>query len=127
MLATKFFSSSHDEDYEAPWLQNPTTYKRSSFFKRKMNWGKLVTGHNMLDQKPLLHVASSVMTLKIILIYVQGSEKRKPKQIYTDMCEISSKKLSFVIQDRQVIYQAVVEHQAEDPFQMLSIKLGVEL
>ena len=37
MLATKFFSSSHDEDHEAPWLQNPTVYKHSSFFKRKMN------------------------------------------------------------------------------------------
>ena len=37
MLAIKFFSSSHDEDHEAPWLQNPTVYKHSSFFKRKMN------------------------------------------------------------------------------------------
>ena len=37
MLAAKFFSSSHDEDHEAPWLQNPTVYKHSSFFKRKMN------------------------------------------------------------------------------------------
>ena len=27
----------HDEDHEALWLQNPTTYKHSSFFKRKMN------------------------------------------------------------------------------------------
>ena len=37
MLAAKFFSSSHDEDHEAPWLQNPTVYKHNSFFKRKMN------------------------------------------------------------------------------------------
>ena len=37
MLATKSFSLSHDEDHEAPWLQNPTVYKHSSFFKRKMN------------------------------------------------------------------------------------------
>ena len=37
MLATKFFSSSHDEDYETPWSQNPTVYKHRSFFKRKMN------------------------------------------------------------------------------------------
>ena len=27
----------HDEDHETPWLQNPTVYKHSSFFKRKMN------------------------------------------------------------------------------------------
>ena len=27
----------HDEDHEAPWLQNPTANRRSSFLKRKMN------------------------------------------------------------------------------------------
>ena len=37
MLTTKLFSSSHDEDHEAPRLQNPTVYKHSNFFKRKMN------------------------------------------------------------------------------------------
>ena len=37
MLAAKFFSSSHDEDHEVSWLQNPTVYKHSSFFKKKMN------------------------------------------------------------------------------------------
>ena len=37
MLAAKFFNLSHDEDHETPWLQNPTMYKHSSFFKRKMN------------------------------------------------------------------------------------------
>ena len=37
LLATKFFSSSHDEDREAPWLQNLTVHKHSSFFTRKMN------------------------------------------------------------------------------------------
>ena len=37
MLAVKFFSSSHDEDHETSWLQNPTVYKYSIFLKRKMN------------------------------------------------------------------------------------------
>ena len=37
MLAAKFFSSSYDEDQEAPWSQSPSVYKHSSFFKRKMN------------------------------------------------------------------------------------------
>ena len=37
MLDAKFFSSSHDEDQEAPWSQKPTMYKHNSFFKRKMN------------------------------------------------------------------------------------------
>ena len=32
MLAAKFFNSSHNEDHEAPWLQNPTVYKHSNFF-----------------------------------------------------------------------------------------------
>ena len=40
LLATKFFSSSHNENHEAPWSQNPTVYKHSSFFTRKMNQGK---------------------------------------------------------------------------------------
>ena len=37
MLAAKLFSSSHDEDHETLWLQNPTVYKHNSFFKRKVN------------------------------------------------------------------------------------------
>ena len=37
MLTAKFFSSSNDEDYETPWLQNPMVYKHNSFFKRKMS------------------------------------------------------------------------------------------
>ena len=37
MLAAKFFSSSHNQDYETPWSQSPTVYKHRSFFKRKMN------------------------------------------------------------------------------------------
>ena len=40
MLAAKFFSSSHDEDHETLWSQNPNVYKYSSFFKRKMNYSK---------------------------------------------------------------------------------------
>ena len=27
MLIVKFFNSSHNEDHETPWLQNPTVYK----------------------------------------------------------------------------------------------------
>ena len=37
MLAVKFFNSSHDEDHDVAWSQNPTVYKHSSFFKRKTN------------------------------------------------------------------------------------------
>ena len=37
MLVAKFFSSSHDEDHETPWLQNSMVYKHSNFLNRKMN------------------------------------------------------------------------------------------
>ena len=37
MLAAKFFSSSHDEDPEEAWLQNPTMHKHSNFFTTTMN------------------------------------------------------------------------------------------
>ena len=37
MLVAKFFSSSHDEDHEVPWSQNPKVYKHRNFFKKKMN------------------------------------------------------------------------------------------
>ena len=37
MLAAKFFSSLHDEDHKAPWLQNPMVYKHINFLNRKMN------------------------------------------------------------------------------------------
>ena len=40
LLAAKFFSSSHNKDQEAPWLQNPTVHKHNSFFTRNMNQGK---------------------------------------------------------------------------------------
>ena len=39
----------NDEDHETPWLQNPTAYKHSSFFKRKMNKSNFVSDHNMLN------------------------------------------------------------------------------
>ena len=37
LLATNFFSSSHDEDLEDAWSQNPTVHKHSNFYTRKMN------------------------------------------------------------------------------------------
>ena len=37
ILAAKFSNSSHNEDYEAPWLPNPMVYKYSSSLNRKMN------------------------------------------------------------------------------------------
>ena len=39
-------------------------------------------------------------TLKIILIYVEGYEKRKPKHVSTDWSEVRSEKLIFINFDR---------------------------
>ena len=36
-----------NEDQEAPWLQNPTAYKHSNFFKKKDELGQIASGHNM--------------------------------------------------------------------------------
>ena len=52
------------------------------------------------DKKLLHSVASTVMTLKIILIYVWGYEKRKPKHVYMDWSEIRFEKLIYVNLDR---------------------------
>ena len=35
MLAAKFFSSSHDENYEVAWSQNPIVYKTQQLFHEK--------------------------------------------------------------------------------------------
>ena len=49
----------------------------------------------------LHQVSSSLTALKIIIIYVYGCEKKKrPKQVYTDMCKIKSGKLIVINLDR---------------------------
>ena len=49
-------------------------------------------------------LASAVMALKIILIYVYGCEKRKPKHILTDWMKNSSEKPNFINLNRYLIY-----------------------
>ena len=59
--------------------------------------------------KTLLHtraIVQPLIALKIILIYVQGCEKRKTKHILTDWNEIKSEKLIFINLNRYSIYQA---------------------
>ena len=50
-----------------------------------------------------------VTTLKIILIYVYGYEKRKSKYIFTDWNEIRTENLIFIIFDKYPIYRAAVK------------------
>ena len=81
--------------------------------EQKVELGQIVFGHNMLVKNlciKLKSLALAVMALKIILIYVQGCEKRKPKQIYMDWSEIRTENMIFVNLDRQVIYRVAVEH-----------------
>ena len=87
--------------------------------EEKDELGQIVSGHNMLVKNlciKLHSLASAVTALKIILIYVQGCEKRKPKHVYMNWSEIKSEKRIFLNLDRQVIYRVAVEHQAKVAF-----------
>ena len=87
--------------------------------EEKDELGKIVSGHNMLVKNlciKLHSLVSALTALKIILIYVQGCEKRKSKHVYTDWSEIRFEKLIYVNLDRQVIYRAAVEHRAKAAF-----------
>ena len=66
----KFFSSSHNEDHEVPWLQNPTVYKHNNFFKRKMNWCKICLQSQFAWTQLCFTFAQPLTALKTILIYV---------------------------------------------------------
>ena len=52
----------------------------------------------------LCNYASPFTALKIIFIYVQGYEKRKPKHTFTDWIKISSEKLNFININKYLIY-----------------------
>ena len=106
-MAAKFFSSSNNEDQEAPWLQNPWRKDAVAFTENVMNQGNFVSGHNMHVTTIMTTFASLVMTLKIILIYVQECEKRTPTQILKDMRVIRSGISNFVIFNRYSFYRAL--------------------
>ena len=60
-----------------------------------------------------VQLVSPLTTLKIILLYVQGYEKRKPKHILTDWMKNRTENLSFINLDKYPIYQATVGPRAE--------------
>ena len=71
--------------------------------EEKDELGQIVFGHNMLVKNlciKLHSLVSTVTALKIILIYVQGCEKRKPKHVYMDWMKIRTENLIFVNLDR---------------------------
>ena len=65
--------------------------------------GQIVSDYNMLLKNLYikLHLlASAMMALKIIFIYVYGCKKRKPKHVYMDWGEIKIENLIFLNLDR---------------------------
>ena len=60
MLAAKFFSSSHDEDREAPWLQNPTCTKTAASSQERWTKENSISGHNLFEQTLLNTCATRV-------------------------------------------------------------------
>ena len=76
-------------------------------------WTRAYVSDSQYACEKLLHwVASVVTALKTILIYVSGCEKRKPKHLFTNWCEIKSEKMIFINLDRYPICRVAVEHQA---------------
>ena len=77
----------------------------SNFFTRMMNQGKtfsLVT--NCLNKlcSTLVQLAYALTALKIIILYVQGQKKRRPKHIITDWNQNRTEILFFIKLDRQL-------------------------
>ena len=100
ILAANIFSSSNNEDLEAPWLQNPWGKDTVASTKNIMNKGNFVFGHNMRVTTIATTFASLLTALKMILIYVKRYEKRNPTQMLMDMCDIRSEIFNFIILDR---------------------------
>ena len=50
LLAAKFFNSSHDEDREAPWLQNLRCTNTVASSQERWIKANSVSGHNLLKQ-----------------------------------------------------------------------------
>ena len=61
----------------------------------------------------LVQLVSPFTALEIILIYVQGCEKRKPKHTFMDWMKIWTENLNFINLDRYPIYWATVEPRVE--------------
>ena len=73
MLAAKFFSSSHNKDQEAPWLQKPYGVQTQQLLQEKEELGQILSPVTNCMNKTLIYTCATVLSLtvlKIILIYV---------------------------------------------------------
>ena len=71
--------------------------------EEKNELGQIVSDHNMPVNNfciKLHSLALAVTVLKIILIYAKSCEKRKPKHVYIDLCEIRFENLIFLNLDK---------------------------
>ena len=124
------------------WLQNFSVHHTMKIVKLldyKTLWCKntVASSRIMANQVSvtLLHsceifscaiVRNLFTALKIILIYVQGCQKRKPKHISMDWMKNNPKKLNFINLNKQPSVELAVEtwvSQLFKPRQMLAIEL----
>ena len=64
-----------------------------------------------------MQLVSPLTALKIILLYVLGCEKRKPKYTITDWSQNSPEKLNFINLDIYPICRTAVEPRVSTAFQ----------
>ena len=77
-----------------------------------MNQGKLCLRSQFALNKlcsTLVQLVNTLTALKIIILYVQGCEKRKPKHIITDWSQNRTENLFFINLDRYPICRDTVE------------------
>ena len=73
MLAVNFFSSSHFEDQEAPWLQKSFGVQTQQLLQEKDELRQILSPVTICMNRlclTLVQLISPLMTLKIILLYV---------------------------------------------------------
>ena len=62
LLVAQFFSSSHDEDQEVVWSQNPTMYKTQQFLHKKNELGQILSPVTICLNKTLLNICAACVT-----------------------------------------------------------------
>ena len=62
LLVAQFFSSSHDEDQEVAWSQNPTMYKTQQFLHKKNELGQILSPVTICLNKTLLNICAACVT-----------------------------------------------------------------
>ena len=59
MLAAKFFSSSHNEDQEVPWLQKPYGVQTQQLLQERDELGQILSPITICMNKTLLHTCAT--------------------------------------------------------------------